>query len=53
MITGDNKDTAYAIGNELGLINNGDVVLTSEELSNMNTNEIINILPKLKIVATR
>ncbi len=51
MITGDNKDTAYAIGNELGLINNGDVVLTSEELSNMNTNEIINILPKLKIVA--
>ena len=51
MITGDNKDTAYAIGSEIGLIDNGDIVITSDELSNMNTNEIINILPKLKIVA--
>ena len=51
MITGDNKDTAYAIGCELGLLNDGDIVLTSDELSNMSNNEIINVLPKLKIVA--
>jgi hypothetical protein len=36
MITGDNKDTAYAIGSELGLIENEDIVLTSDELNKMN-----------------
>ena len=51
MITGDNKDTAYAIGSELGLIEAGDVILTSEELNNMASDEIIKILPKLRIVA--
>lgn len=51
MITGDNKDTAYAIGNELGLLEKEDIVLTSEELNNMSNEEIIKILPKLKIVA--
>lgn len=51
MITGDNKDTAYAIGVELGLIEKDSIVLTSDELSNMNTEEVVNILPKLKIVA--
>ena len=51
MITGDNKDTAYAIGSEIGLVESDDIVLTSDELSNMSNDEIINILPKLKIVA--
>ncbi len=51
MITGDNKDTAYAIGSEMGLVESDDIVLTSDELSNMSNDEIINILPKLKIVA--
>jgi len=52
MITGDNKDTAISIGKEVGLLDSDDdLVLTSSELSNMSDQELINILPKLKVVA--
>lgn len=52
MITGDNKDTAIAIGSELNLLNSkDDIVITSDELNNMSDAEVIKILPKLKIVA--
>ena len=51
MITGDNKDTAYAIGMELGLIEDNDIVVTSEELSNMSVDEIKSKLPRIRIVA--
>ena len=51
MITGDNKDTAYGVGCELGLLEKGDVVLTSDELNKMDSDEIKRILPKLRIVA--
>ena len=51
MITGDNKDTAYAIGMELGLIEKNDIILTSDELNKMEKEEVKKILPNLKIVA--
>ncbi len=52
MITGDNKNTATAIGKELGLINNGDdLVLTSDELNNISDYHLKKMIPKLKIVA--
>lgn len=52
MITGDNKDTAYSIGLEVGLLNKpDDLVMTSNELNLMSDEEIKKILPKLKIVA--
>ena len=51
MITGDNKETASSIGREVGLLENNDIVLTSDELKNMTDDEIKTILPKLKIVA--
>lgn len=52
MITGDNKDTAYNIGKEVGLIENSDdIVLTSDELDQLTDEEICEILPKLRIVA--
>ena len=51
MLTGDNKDTAYSIGTELNLIDNNDIVLTSDELNSMDEKEISSILPKLRIVA--
>lgn len=51
MITGDNKDTAYAIGMELGLFEKGDLVLTSDELEKLDSEEIKRILPNLRIVA--
>lgn len=51
MITGDNKDTAYSIATEVGLIEKNDLVLTSEELSKMTTEEIKKIFNNLRIVA--
>lgn len=52
MITGDNKDTAVAIANEMGIVNGSDdVVLTSDELNEMSDLQIKKIIPKLKIVA--
>ena len=52
MITGDNKDTAYAIGKEVGIIkNSSDIILTSEELNKLKDEELKQILPNLRIVA--
>ncbi len=52
MITGDNVDTATAIGKEVGLLNNkDDIVITSKELQKMKDEEISKILPNLKILA--
>ena len=51
MITGDNKDTAYGIGKELDLVEEGDIILTSDELNKMEYEDIKKILPKLRIVA--
>ena len=52
MITGDNKDTAFSIGKEVGLIkNNNDLILTSDELKTKSDDEIKKILPYLRIVA--
>ena len=52
MITGDNKDTALAIGEEIGLVKNkDDIVLSSDELNSLTDDQIREILPNLKIVA--
>ena len=52
MITGDNIDTAKAIGKEVGLLNSSeDIVLTSTQLNKMTDIEIKKILPNLKILA--
>ena len=52
MITGDNIDTAKAIGKEVGLITKPtDLILTSEEFNKKNDNEIKKLLPNLKILA--
>ena len=52
MITGDNRDTAYSIANEVGLIsNNDDIILTSDELNKISDFELKKMLPKLKVVA--
>ena len=49
MITGDNKDTALSIANELNLP--GKVVLTSEEMNNLSDQELKEIIPELKVVS--
>ena len=52
MITGDNIDTAKAIGKEVGLVKSSeDIVITSEELNKKTDKEIIKMLPNLKIVS--
>lgn len=51
MITGDRYDTAEAIGQEIGLVGNGDIVMTSDDLSGMSDEEVKEILPRLRIVA--
>ena len=52
MITGDNKETALAIGKEIGLVkSNKDIVLTSTELNNLTLDQIKELMPRLRIVA--
>lgn len=51
MITGDNKDTAIAIGKECGIYNDGDLVLTSEELNKLSDEELKKKILNLSIVA--
>lgn len=52
MITGDNIDTATAIGKEVGLITSpSDIILTSTEFNKKTDDEIKKILPNLKILS--
>ena len=51
MITGDNQDTATSIAKEIGLLKQGDIVLTSQELNKKTDEEIKELLPCLRVVA--
>lgn len=51
MITGDNKDTAISIGREVGIYEEGDIVLTGEELAKLSDEELKKKLPNLSIVS--
>ena len=52
MITGDAKDTAQAIASEVGILEKEkELVLTSKELGEISDEELIKILPDLRVVA--
>ncbi|MEK7597765.1 MAG: cation-translocating P-type ATPase [Patescibacteria group bacterium] len=51
MITGDNEKTAEAIGVSSGLIKIGDEILTGLQLEEYNDDELLKILPRVKIFA--
>lgn len=51
MVTGDSIDTAMFIGRELGLIKNGDICLTSNEMSLMSDEELKASISRVRIVA--
>ncbi len=52
MITGDAKDTAQAIAREVGILEKEQaLVLTSKELSEISDEELIKILPDMRVVA--
>jgi Ca2+-transporting ATPase len=51
MITGDNEKTAEAIGVSSGLIKEGDEILIGLQLDQYSDQELLKILPKVKIFA--
>ncbi len=51
MITGDNPLTAQSIGREIGLINQGDKVLSGDQLEKMQQSEFEDAVDEIKIFA--
>lgn len=52
MVTGDSKETATSIAKEVGIVsNNADIILSSNELSKINDEELKKIIPRLKVVS--
>ena len=53
MVTGDNKDTAVSIAEECGFYkrNSAHIAMTSDELNALEDEEVIKILPKLRVIA--
>ncbi len=51
MITGDNEKTAEAIAVGAGLITEGDEILTGEQLEEYTDNQLLNLLPRVKVFA--
>lgn len=51
MITGDHKNTAYAIGKELDICKNKEEVITGEEIDNLSDKEFTKIIDKVNIFA--
>src|SRR3712207_1396624 len=51
MITGDHKNTAYAIAKELRICKNEDEVITGEELDKLSEKELIKKVNKISVFA--
>jgi hypothetical protein len=51
MITGDHKLTAVAIAKEIGMYNEGDMVLTGPELEKISDEELVKIVDKVSVYA--
>lgn len=51
MITGDHKNTAYAVGNELNICSKECQVVTGEELDKLSDKELVEVLKEARIFA--
>ena len=51
MVTGDNPITARAIAEEIGMISEGELALTHDEIEKMSDEELFFLLPRVRIFA--
>ena len=51
MITGDHKDTAVAIGKQLGIISNADQAVVGAELDKYTDEELVELVPRYSVYA--
>ena len=51
MVTGDHKLTAKAIGEELGILGSGDIIIDEEEFNNLSKEELQSQIEKIKVFA--
>ncbi|NFI93642.1 calcium-translocating P-type ATPase, PMCA-type [Clostridium botulinum] len=51
ILTGDNIITAKAIANRLGILNDGSLTLEAKEIDELSDKELLEILPKIKVIA--
>ena len=51
MITGDHKDTAFAIANELGIVETIDQCMTGQEIDALSEEELREIVKKIRVFA--
>jgi len=51
VITGDHAITTQAVAKQVGLFSKGDIILTGEEIENMNDEELIKQIDQVRIVA--
>lgn len=51
MITGDHKATAQAIAKEAGIFNEGDIILTGDELTSLNDERLSEVLDRVSAFA--
>lgn len=51
MMTGDHALTAKAIAQQIGLYNEGDIILTGEELDELDDKELVERIEKIRVIA--
>lgn len=51
MVTGDNPITAFAIAQEIGMFDEGEIVVTSDEIAQLSDDELMKQLPRIRVFA--
>lgn len=51
MVTGDNELTAKAVGEKIGLLSEGDEILTGSQINDLNEEELLQMIGKVRIFA--